>query len=150
MDSPLTIAESFERLGIALGLGLLVGMQRQRTDSRLAGIRTFPLVTALGTIGGFLALRFGGGVLAGGFIGLTGLVIMGNFNKSTHPPDPGITSEVTLLLMFGVGAYLVLGHTFVAVALVGTIAILLHLKPQIHAFVFARFGNGTRLPPVRV
>ena len=35
-------------MGLALarfGLGLLVGLQRERTDSRLAGFRTFPLIT---------------------------------------------------------------------------------------------------------
>ena len=40
----------FIRLGIVLGLGLLVGLQRQRTDARLAGFRTFPLVTLFGAL----------------------------------------------------------------------------------------------------
>ena len=40
----------FEQLGIALGLGLLVGIQRQFAESMLAGVRTFPLVTVLGTL----------------------------------------------------------------------------------------------------
>jgi hypothetical protein len=39
------IPEVFQTLGIALGLGLLVGLQRERSDSRWAGIRTFPLIT---------------------------------------------------------------------------------------------------------
>lgn len=34
----------FELLAIALGMGLLVGMQRERRMSPIAGIRTFPLI----------------------------------------------------------------------------------------------------------
>lgn len=134
MDHTLPISDTFEKLGIALALGLLVGMQRQRTDSRFAGIRTFPLVTVLGTMTGLLALAFSGWILAAGFICLGVLMLIGNQGKSDSPPDPGITTEVALLLMFAVGAYLVSGHAGVAVPLVGTIAVLLHLKPEMHAF----------------
>ena len=35
------LTTTFETLGIALGLGLLVGMQRERAASQLAGFRTF-------------------------------------------------------------------------------------------------------------
>ncbi len=41
---------AFEALAISLGLGLLVGLQRQRADSRVAGLRTFALITVLGTL----------------------------------------------------------------------------------------------------
>ena len=40
----------FERFGIATGLGLLVGLQRESVASPLAGVRTFPLVTIFGAI----------------------------------------------------------------------------------------------------
>lgn len=137
MDLELTLAETFKKLGIALGLGLLVGMQRQRIKSPLAGIRTFPLVTMMGTIAGLLAVRFGDWIIAAALLSLAGFVIVSNLtmSKSAPAPDPGITTEVALLLMFGVGAYLVAGYTSVAVVLAGTIAVLLHLKPEMHAFV---------------
>src|SRR5258706_1935773 len=134
MDPELTLSDTLTRLGIALGLGLLVGMQRERTDSHLAGIRTFPLITMLGTVAGLLALRFGGWVVAAGLLSLAAIVIFSNRARADLPPDPGITTEVATLLMFGVGAYLVPGYASVAVALVGTVAVLLHLKPEMHAF----------------
>lgn len=37
-------------LAIALGLGLLVGLERERTDTESAGIRTFPLITLFGFV----------------------------------------------------------------------------------------------------
>src|SRR3954464_9478403 len=98
MDPELTLSDTFTRLGIALGLGLLVGMQRERTDSRLAGIRTFPIITMLGTIAALLGLRYGGWIVAGGFISLAAIVIF--TRPSELPPHPGITTEVAVLLMF--------------------------------------------------
>ncbi|HEV2853969.1 MAG TPA: MgtC/SapB family protein [Thermoanaerobaculia bacterium] len=45
---------------VALGLGLLVGLQRERMDSAIAGIRTFALITLFGTVAGQLGRVFGG------------------------------------------------------------------------------------------
>ena len=58
------ISEVFQTLGIAPGLGLLVGLQRERSHSRWAGIRTFPLITLLGTICGLLSANLGGWIIA--------------------------------------------------------------------------------------
>lgn len=41
---------AFSRLGIALGPGLLDGLQRERTESSLAGFRTFPLTNHIPVI----------------------------------------------------------------------------------------------------
>jgi uncharacterized membrane protein (DUF4010 family) len=72
------IPEVFQRLGIALGLGLLVGLQRERSNSRWAGIRTFPLITLLGAICGLLAANLGGWIVAAGFLAVISIVIMAN------------------------------------------------------------------------
>ena len=50
----------FVQLGISLLLGLLVGLQRQRTEASVGGIRTFPLIAAFGTLCGLLAIEHGG------------------------------------------------------------------------------------------
>ena len=42
-------------LGLSLGLGLLVGLQREYASSKTAGIRTFALITLTGTVCGLLA-----------------------------------------------------------------------------------------------
>src|SRR5678815_3663823 len=90
-------------LGISLVLGLLVGLQRERTDKAIAGFRTFPLVTLLGTICGLLARSYGGWVIAGGFISLAGLTIIANVKEQERARDridPGMTTEVAMLLMY--------------------------------------------------
>ena len=48
---------------IALGLGLLVGLERERAASPLGGVRTFALITVLGAVCGLLAVDFGGWVV---------------------------------------------------------------------------------------
>jgi uncharacterized membrane protein (DUF4010 family) len=130
----------FQQLGIALGLGLLVGLQRESAASPLAGVRTFPLVTVLGTVCGLLAGVFGGWIVAAGFIALSVLIFTGKTAETSKGhPDPGLTTEVALLLMFAVGAYLVIGHRAIAIAIGGGAAVLLHFKGELHGIV-ARLG----------
>ena len=137
----LELTETFIRLGIALGLGLLVGLQRQRTDARLAGIRTFPLVTVLGALCALLAPSLGGWVVAVAFGGLALVIVGGNLASLRAQEDrPGVTSEVALLVMFAVGAYLMVGSTAIAIAIGGAVAVLLHLKPQMHTLA-AKIGD---------
>lgn len=130
-------ADSFLRLGIALGLGLLVGLQRERSGSPLAGFRTFPLVTLCGVISGFLAQSFGGWIIAGGLLALSILIAIGyrelKMEPQTAVDKPGLTTEVAMLLMFAVGAYLAGGELAVAVTVGGTAAVLLHFKLQMHS-----------------
>jgi len=130
-----------EKVAIALGLGLLVGLQRERVQSPLAGIRTFALITVLGTVCALLALTFGGWVVAAGAIALAAMLVVGNLAQGkAGEVEPGVTTEMAALLMYGVGAYLVIGHTAVAIAIGGGVALLLHWKVPMHAFV-ARFGE---------
>lgn len=126
----------FLHLGISLGLGLLVGLQRQRAESELAGIRTFPLITLLGTICALMSLQLGGWILAAGFVALAALVLSANRAKlEAGRVDPGMTTEVAILLMYGIGAYIILGELPVAVTITGAVVILLHLKQPMHRLV---------------
>lgn len=138
MDTP----HAFYLLGVALGLGLLVGLQRERSASLLAGIRTFPIVTMLGAVCAMLGQTHGGWVVGAGFVALAAIILSSNLLKMKLPGiDPGMTTEVALLLMYGVGAYLVTGHAAVAIAIGGGVAILLHLKPEMHALA-SRIGEA--------
>ncbi|HNQ88622.1 MAG TPA: MgtC/SapB family protein [Verrucomicrobiota bacterium] len=110
------LTNTLENLGIALGLGLLVGLQRERAASELAGFRTFPLVTVLGVLCAILDQGHGRWLTAASLLALTALVTGGNLLRRSEPRiDPGLTTEVALLVMFCVGACLVHGHRSVAV-----------------------------------
>ena len=123
-------------LGLSLGLGLLVGLQRERGQEPLAGIRTFPLITLAGTLSGLAAGAYGGWLVAASVLALAALVIVGDVGKlQREVPRRGITSEVAALVMFLTGAYLAVGRTDVAVVVGGAVAVLLHLKQPMHRWV---------------
>jgi len=124
----------FQILGISLVLGLLVGLQREATGARFAGFRTFPLITIFGTVCGLLGLAHGPWIPALGFASILILAVLGNLMAlRAGISDPGVTTEVALILMYAVGAYLVVGPLPVGIAVGGVVAILLHLKPELHS-----------------
>ncbi len=126
----------FEPLAIAVGVGLLVGMQRERKASPIAGIRTFPLITLLGSFSAVLADAFNGWVLAAGFLAVSVMLLVGNLVQLREEEiDPGLTTEMAGLVMFGVGAALVKGYTAPAIAVSGVVAVLLHWKQPLQKFV---------------
>lgn len=126
------------RLAISLSLGLLIGLQRERVEAPLAGIRTFPLITLFGSICALLSHSFGGWTLALGGAAIGALLTVGHYSRARVGSDvAGLTTEVAALLMYGIGAYLMVGYLSVAVTLSGCVAILLYLKEPMHRFASA-------------
>src|SRR5690348_6890284 len=125
------LAELFQRLGIAVGLGLIVGLQRERSGSPMAGLRTFALITLFGALCGYLAREFGGFVPASGLLALAAVIVVGQLER--HEDKPGATTEMSMLVMYVVGCMVMTGHVGLAVATGGSVAVLLHLKPQLHS-----------------
>jgi uncharacterized membrane protein (DUF4010 family) len=135
----------FLKLAIALGLGLLVGIEREHVAKRLGGIRTFPMITILGALCALLAQSLGVWILAAGVISVSGLIVMGNLLEARNGSvRPGLTTEVAMLLMFGVGAYLIVGSREIAVAIGSGVAILLHLKGELHGVTKKLGGDDVR------
>jgi uncharacterized membrane protein (DUF4010 family) len=136
------IPTPFLQLAVALGLGLLVGLQRERMDSAIAGIRTFALITLFGALAAQLGRVFGGWVVAAGLLVVAAFVVAGNLARiSKGDADPGQTTELAAVLMYGIGAWVVVGAMPVAIALGGTVAVLLHMREPLHRFV-ERIGEG--------
>ncbi len=126
------IARALTSLGIALGLGLLVGLQRERAASALAGIRTFPLIAMLGTLSAMIADSTGGWIVGLGLLAVAAATGVGNFFRDRTDQSPGITTEIAALVMFAVGALTWLGDWRVAAAVGVTTAVLLQLKQRMH------------------
>ena len=129
--------DTFVTLAISLGLGLLIGLQRERSEARLGGIRTFPLISLFGTLCGLLAAQFAWPVLVAGFAVVFGVLALANVIKLREPtlPEAGQTTEVAALLTFALGVYLVDGDKSVAFVVAGVTVVLLHLKEPMHRFV---------------
>lgn len=145
----------FLDLAMALGAGLLVGLQRQRANSDLAGIRTFPLIALFGAICGILARVFepsGVWIVAAGFIAL-GLLIHANRNggeRSAKSRDAeskagrGIVTEMAVFVIFGCGLLIILKMPGLGVSIAAATAVLLHLKPSLHKFTAALSDTDVR------
>jgi uncharacterized membrane protein (DUF4010 family) len=127
-------------LAVALAIGLLIGLERERRKGEgsgraAAGLRTFGLV---GLLGGVAALVGDAGLvlLAGGFVALGALAAYALGDRE----DPGLTGEVALVVTYALG---VLAHTRPAVAFgVGVVvAALLAFRVQLHRLVRDRITD---------
>lgn len=144
--------EIFLSLAVALASGLLVGMQRERTHSDLAGIRTFPLIAAFGAICAILARAVasfpddsaavgvaGVLIITGGLLAIAIIVLTGNLVRpvpSQKDSEPhGLTTEMAILVVFACGALIGLRMYAPGVAMTAATAVLLHLKTPLHRFV---------------
>ena len=120
--------------GVALGLGLLVGFQRERAQGGSPGVRTFPLIALSGALCAHLGQHLGSGWLVpAGLLALTALALTGSL-AAWHGDDSGvgITTEVAGIVMFLVGAVAAAGFLAPAVVVGGVVAVLLHFKRPMH------------------
>jgi len=131
--------EDLTTLGIAFGLGLLVGMQREKHNKdQIAGVRTFTLISVLGVIAGFLTRLYDNPyVLPLIGLAMAAMLITANIMKLKKQDNPtmGQTTEMAALMMFAIGAYLVVGDRVVGVIMGAAIAILLYVKDHLHKFI---------------
>ncbi len=132
-------------LAIALGLGFLVGLEREWAGSPVAGIRTFPLITLLGTMAALLAPQLGGWLVPAALLAVAIMVGIGAWGEidAARRRDKsaiGITTEVAALLMFAVGAALGAGFVTESIVTAGVVAVLLHGRQPLHGLV-ARLGE---------
>ncbi len=118
-------------------LGAIIGLQRQQTAHPIAGIRTYPLVAALGSLCAVVAQQYGssGWIIAAGFLAIAAIVVTSSLLRWQLEHDLGMTSEVSLLVTFGLGVMLVRGPASVAIALGAVTTALLLYKPELHGLV---------------
>jgi len=121
-------------LAVALGIGLLIGLERERRKRDLAvglagGLRTHAVVA----LAGALAMQFPGLVLvAAGALFVGALVVVAYWRS--HSTDPGVTSEVTLFTTYLLGAYATV-QPALAAAIGVVVALTLLLREALHRFV---------------
>lgn len=130
-------------LAIALGLGLLVGLQREWVHKRVAGIRTFALVALFGGLSAVAGETLGGWVIAAGLTGCVALLVLAHLPQLTGDGERsrGLTTEFALLVTYLIGVAAVLGYRVEATVCAGTMLVLLQEKPRLHDWV-GRFGEG--------
>lgn len=128
-------------LGVALSLGLLVGVERgwqERTAAegrRIAGIRTFALIVLLGALCELLSAPTGGILLGTVFLGFALLMAGAHIAEARTTQHYGITTLIAALITFALGAISMRGEHTVAAAAAVTTTIILSLKPVLHTWL---------------
>jgi uncharacterized membrane protein (DUF4010 family) len=120
-------------LAVALGIGLLVGAERERSkgidpDRSLAGIRTFAIASLLGAVS--MVVNFW--LLVVSVICVTVFAAIAYVVRVDK--HPGLTTEITLVFTVILGG-LAMSSPSLAASLAVTAAILLAAKEPIHGFV---------------
>ena len=123
------------QLGVALGLGLLIGLERERTsggEHTFAGARTFALVALLGAISVIVA-ELSGQVLFVGliFFAVLALVVTAYY-VTAKKGDIGATTEVSLLITYLTGALCTWDQLGIAGAVAVITMLLLAMKGWLH------------------
>ncbi|CAG0998725.1 hypothetical protein MTYP_02725 [Methylophilaceae bacterium] len=119
---------------VALGIGLLVGAERERNSqaaqngTAIAGVRTFTIASLLGAIS--ITVNF--------WLLVVTLVCVTIFSATAYfvrkDDDPGLTTEITLILTVILGG-LAMSTAALAASLAVSVAIILAAKEPLHGFV---------------
>jgi len=127
-----------ERLLVALMIGILIGLDRERAEVRkarqiFAGVRTFPLVALAGAIPVLLVERVGPLLLAVSLLSIAAIAVV-SYVRSSAGGDIGATTEVAAVATFLLGALAGAGELVVAGACGVAVAVLLVAKPKLEGF----------------
>ncbi len=133
-----TTIPALERLLVAMLVGFLVGLDRERAEARkdhalFAGVRTFPLIALAGAIPMLLEDRVGPALLVATFLAIAAVAVVSYVRTSAHGRI-GATTEVAALATFLLGALAGAGQLVVAGAAGVALAVLLVGKPRLEAF----------------
>jgi uncharacterized membrane protein (DUF4010 family) len=136
----LTDIDLFFRFGVALFIGILVGLQREYAfggpeKEVFAGVRTFGL---MGLIGCGAALV--SDILGSPWPFVAAMLVVGAFLAVTYyidaiRGDVGLTTEIAAVLTVLAGALAYWGFALLAVAMAVIMAVLLSIKVETHEFV---------------
>lgn len=137
------LQQAFFHLGIALAMGLLIGVERgwQKREAvegtRVAGVRTYGLIGLAGGIVALLSKQSGSLVLGLALVGWIAAQTTVYVINRGRDDDVGMTSFVARLLVFLLGALAGLGEAAIAAAAAVVTVLLLSYKPVLHRWVQA-------------
>jgi uncharacterized membrane protein (DUF4010 family) len=138
-DLTVDVDRTMARLGVALAIGLLIGLQRQfakQSDHEdfFAGARTFSLIGLAGGSSAVLSEAFDNVVpLAAAFV-VVGAVVSIEYFAGVRSGSFGITTEIAALVTFLAGAIAGLGGLTIAVGVGVATTALLTAKPYTREF----------------
>lgn len=134
------LMELLQGVVIAMALGFLIGLEREYAkrvvdkEEEFAGVRTHTLAALFGFLCAYLAQAYGAWVLLGGMLGFIALVVA-TYVMFAKSGSYGITTELSSILSFVIGAVVFQGEVLFAVIAAVIITALLSLKLKLHSFI---------------
>ncbi|MET0182286.1 MAG: MgtC/SapB family protein, partial [Caulobacterales bacterium] len=131
----------FQRLGVALAIGFLIGVERgwkqrrEQDGERVAGLRTYTLIGLLGGISGRVGILFDVTVLAALAIVFGGAWVYFKALETKRDRDLSVTGLVAGLLVFALGVYAQRGEIEIAAAAGVLLAGVLAFKDAAHSWL---------------
>lgn len=124
----------FQAILVALGIGLMLGLERERQPAPRAGLRTFGLVGLLGALAGLLGERFDS--LWPFLVSLTliGAMIIAAYLQNPDPQDAGTTSVAALLLCHVLGFMVWEGWVRLSIMIAVGVTALLYFKTTLRGW----------------
>lgn len=120
----------------SLAVGLLIGLERERSPAAKAGLRTFALVALFGTLAAMLSEK-----TTSPWISPVGLLIVGAMmvaayarRDSEESSDPGTTTVAAVIVCYALGTIIWHGYTTLAVMLAIITTMLLYFKTELRIF----------------
>jgi uncharacterized membrane protein (DUF4010 family) len=129
------------RLAVALAIGLLIGLERGwegrdlHTAQRTAGLRTFGAIGLLGGVTAHLGGTHGGTLIAALAIALGLILAVGYWRESEIDRDVSLTTSVSALVTYGLGALAGLGELLAASSSAVVLTLLLGFRPELHGLI---------------
>lgn len=134
--------EMFERLGMALAIGVMLGVERGWATrgvpdgTQIAGVRSYALIGLLGGLWGLLGLEFGALAMGLAFTAFAALIIAAHIMQlRSSPGERSIAAGIAALVAFALGALAAIGHLETAAAAGVVTLALLALKTPLHSLV---------------
>ena len=136
----LTVALDF---GTAILLGALIGIEREKRKAEeeetghIAGLRTFILLALLGAAAGWLSRNLSTPWILVAALLIVGVVVVAGYfvTARSGQEGKGLTTEVAAVVVFLLGAMIMLGHGELAIGLGVITAAVLAYKQPLHGFV---------------
>lgn len=117
---------------VALAIGLLMGLERERNPAAKAGLRTFALTALFGVLTTHLATELGEPwLVATGLLLVGGMMIAAYMHSPEPDGDPGTTTVAALILCYGLGVLVWHDELQLAVMLGIAATMLLYFKPEL-------------------
>lgn len=124
--------QSVKAFAVSLGIGLLIGLERERKPDAKAGLRTFALTALLGCLAALLAEKTASGwIIAAGLLMVAAMMLVAQARDPLDDGDPGTTSVVAMMVCYGLGALVWFDQATLAVMLAITVTVLLYFKAQL-------------------